>query len=472
MKRITTLLMALLLAMSALTGCGNDAEKQDNESAPSSESTTAPSTPETPESSAPATPEVTTPEASTPEASVPDVTVPEATTPDTGSGTIGDYQVTIDSFRLVADYEGNDAVVIKYLFTNVSDEDGATFLFSISDLVFQNGISLPTSFCVDMDSDSDTKELMPGESTEVEMCYLLTSATADLEVEISDFRSDSKIAKTFSISDTPNQDAPPAYPPLDSSNNVDDYNVAIDSYRLETDWDGNSILIVKYLFTNVCDDDAACFFRSITDRAFQNGISLEKSYLNNIADNTSRYVKPGFTLEVEVGYELDSCTADVVVEAQGLFSFDAQIVSKTFPISDTPNQDTLPEYPPLDSANNLGSYNVVIDSCRLFQSAQGQDVVIVKYLFTNVSDEDAARFSTSLDYEVSQNGEELELAYFLDESANYDESSADRYIKTGVTLAVEVAYKLPNTTDEIVVEVSEGFSFDDTAPTLTKTFRL
>lgn len=118
----------------------------------------------------------------------------------------------------------------------------------------------------------------------------------------------------------------------------------------------------------------------------------------------------------------------------------------------------------------IGKYSVVIDSCRLAKDFTGKDVVIVKYLFSNVSDPDAAAFFLAFDDTVYQNGVGLNESYFLDDSANYSADNQTKEIKKGATLEVEVAYELNDTTTDIEVEVKELISFDNT--TVTKTFSI
>lgn len=123
-----------------------------------------------------------------------------------------------------------------------------------------------------------------------------------------------------------------------------------------------------------------------------------------------------------------------------------------------------------ETTSNIGAYKVEIQSCRLAKDYEGKDVVIVKYLFTNISNEDAAAFYTSFDDNVYQNGVGLNEAYVLHESANYSADNQTKNIKKGASLEVEVAYELNDLTTDIQVEVKELFSFTDT--TITKTFSI
>ena len=121
-------------------------------------------------------------------------------------------------------------------------------------------------------------------------------------------------------------------------------------------------------------------------------------------------------------------------------------------------------------AGEIGKYSLVIDSCRLAEDYSGKPVVIVKYIFKNVADENAASFMVAFDDAVYQAGVGLNAAYMLDDSANYSSDNQMKEIKKGASLEVEVAYELNDTTTDIEVEVKELFSFQDKC--LTKTFAI
>ena len=123
------------------------------------------------------------------------------------------------------------------------------------------------------------------------------------------------------------------------------------------------------------------------------------------------------------------------------------------------------------SADNtaIGGYSLVIDSCRLAKDYENKDVVIVKYKFTNNSDEPAP-FYLTFDETVYQNGVGLNQAYILKDSANYNADNQTKEIKKGASIDVEVAYELNDTTTDIEVEVKELFSFSD--ETVKKTFSI
>ncbi len=122
-----------------------------------------------------------------------------------------------------------------------------------------------------------------------------------------------------------------------------------------------------------------------------------------------------------------------------------------------------------DKDETLGDYQLEILSCRLAKSYDDKDVAIVKYKFTNNAEE-AQCFSWAFDDEAYQDGVGLNRAYVLKDSANYSEDNQIKQIKNGVSLEVEVAYELNDSTTDIQVEVKELISFSD--KTITKIFSI
>lgn len=122
-----------------------------------------------------------------------------------------------------------------------------------------------------------------------------------------------------------------------SSTTLGDYEVVIESCRLAEDYAGKPIVIVNYKFTNKNDDDPASFMLSIEDNVYQNDIGLNACILaddsaNYSADNQSKKIKKGASISVEVAYELNDTTTDIVVEVSELISFSDKTITKTFSI--------------------------------------------------------------------------------------------------------------------------------------------
>lgn len=115
------------------------------------------------------------------------------------------------------------------------------------------------------------------------------------------------------------------------------YNIEIKSCRLAKDYEGKDIIIVKYGYTNN-GDTATPFMTAVTTKLFQGGIGLNESYVpddsaNYSSDNQRKDLQKGATLDVEVAYELNDTTSDVVVEVTEWISLDDAKITKTFKIA-------------------------------------------------------------------------------------------------------------------------------------------
>lgn len=98
--------------------------------------------------------------------------------------TISDYKCIVKSAEYAKDYQGNDAVVIAYEFTNNS-EYPANFLSALYVKVYQNSSpiyeTLPAEGAADI---TFNKTLAPGETAEIKAIYKLDSKDRDINVEI------------------------------------------------------------------------------------------------------------------------------------------------------------------------------------------------------------------------------------------------------------------------------------------------
>lgn len=118
-------------------------------------------------------------------------------------GNLGNYYVEIGSARFGKDYDGNSVIFITYNFTNNSNEN-ASFLWSISDTAFQDGIQLDSALVFSdnqYDSDASSLELKPGATITLEEAYVLRNTTSPVEVELTEFLSlnNNKLEKIFNI---------------------------------------------------------------------------------------------------------------------------------------------------------------------------------------------------------------------------------------------------------------------------------
>lgn len=102
------------------------------------------------------------------------------------SEVLGDFGVSVVSYKLSKDYEDTPAVIVTLGFTN-SGNKTANFMTSISCKAFQDGVQLDTAIITGEDGgngESQMRNVKPGAGTEVSVAYLLTSDTAPVELEV------------------------------------------------------------------------------------------------------------------------------------------------------------------------------------------------------------------------------------------------------------------------------------------------
>ena len=118
-------------------------------------------------------------------------------------------------------------------------------------------------------------------------------------------------------------------------NTLGDYVVEIKSCRLAKDYESKPVVIVTYGFTNQKDDSPAAFFTAIEDNVYQNGVGLNEAYIlddstNYSSDNSTKEIKKGATLDVEVAYVLNDETTPIDVEVKEYFSFSDKVITRQF----------------------------------------------------------------------------------------------------------------------------------------------
>ncbi len=104
----------------------------------------------------------------------------------TGEGQVGDYAVKITGVRLGKDYDGADAIILDYDFTNNSDETTSA-MESLYFQLFQDGVELDFAIITgddNYDSDSYMKDIRPGVTLSCQCAYVLGNTTSPVEVEV------------------------------------------------------------------------------------------------------------------------------------------------------------------------------------------------------------------------------------------------------------------------------------------------
>lgn len=112
----------------------------------------------------------------------------------------GDFKAKIIDCVLSKDDEGNDAVTVKYEFTNNSSE-AKSFNEVFSDVVYQNGIeqSSDNFYPGEGDWDSYYKSIKDGATTTVYKQYPISNTTNPVEVTINTFDTNDKASKEFTL---------------------------------------------------------------------------------------------------------------------------------------------------------------------------------------------------------------------------------------------------------------------------------
>lgn len=124
-------------------------------------------------------------------------------------------------------------------------------------------------------------------------------------------------------------------PKTSDKGKIGDYEIAIKDAKIIKDYSGAPSLLVTFDFTNNSDSDAA-FTTSVADKAFQDGVGLERAIVVGSSEYTAadslKSVKPGTTYEVKSLYKLANEESDVLVEVTDLLSLGDVKLSKTFVI--------------------------------------------------------------------------------------------------------------------------------------------
>ncbi len=152
-----------------------------------------------------------------------------------------------------------------------------------------------------------------------------------------------------------------------------------------------------------------------------------------------------------------------------LVCFGAMAISSASDSEDGEQGEATTENVVNNDNETLGEYTVTIDACRIAEDWEGDPIAIIKYTFTNNSDNPTS-FNVAFSDSAYQDGVGLNSCYFVDDSANYSSDNLSKKIKKGSSIEVETAFELNNETSDIEIEVQELFSFNDKV--LRKTFKI
>lgn len=121
----------------------------------------------------------------------------EASTEDTtepSDGTLGSYAVEIKGAKLCKDYEGNNAIMITYSWTNNSDETTSP-MGSMMEEAFQDGVQLDAAI-VDFEYNDGLTDVRPGTTIDVDVIYELPGdSTVEFEISAIEDALESNVPK-------------------------------------------------------------------------------------------------------------------------------------------------------------------------------------------------------------------------------------------------------------------------------------
>lgn len=114
--------------------------------------------------------------------------------------TLGDYGCVVSGAKLCKDWNGNDAVLVTYEFTNNS-ANAISFDVALDAKAYQDGIGLETAILESDETDYLDVDIKPGVTKSVNKAYVLRDTTTPIEVEVEEFFSfnDDKIVTTLNL---------------------------------------------------------------------------------------------------------------------------------------------------------------------------------------------------------------------------------------------------------------------------------
>ncbi len=105
---------------------------------------------------------------------------------DESKGKLGDYAVQFTGFSLAKDYEGNDAIIVTYDFTNNSEE-ATSAMTALVIRAYQDGVQLSSAILMDApdgyDAENEMKNIKTGATLACQTSFVLSSTSSPVEVE-------------------------------------------------------------------------------------------------------------------------------------------------------------------------------------------------------------------------------------------------------------------------------------------------
>lgn len=130
---------------------------------------------------------------------------------------IGDCQALYTGAWITKDYDGDDAIVIPFTFTNNSDEN-KSFMWALFYTVMQDGVELEVCSIFESEDSYDTlsddifTEIAPGKSIDLNLTYKLNDLENEVVLEFSDLMDKKKDQLTIDVTTLKTETAPDQKP--------------------------------------------------------------------------------------------------------------------------------------------------------------------------------------------------------------------------------------------------------------------
>jgi len=236
-------------------------------------------------------------------------------------GSVSQYSAAIEGAVLTDDGEGNNLLIVDYIFTNNSQE-AASFLGSLDTKAFQNGVELSSAYLPynhplsdDEKEGNGYKDIQPGVSIEFRQIYQLSDNVSNVDVKIVDsysFDSASVLEKSIALTDA---SATADTIKAGSADTSSKFSFRVDAavIGINENYTAPAVFLVGE-FTNNSDESMS--FSSVVDaKAQQGGYSLSSSYITGASTFNYNDIEPGTTIPVIIGYELFDLDTDVTITA-------------------------------------------------------------------------------------------------------------------------------------------------------------
>ena len=105
-----------------------------------------------------------------------------------------------------------------------------------------------------------------------------------------------------------------------NANTVGNYGCVVKEAKLCKDYAGKDAVLITYEFTNN-GSEAISFDFALDDNVYQDGVGLERAYLEEDTDDFDVSIKPGVTKDVRKAYLLRDTTTDLEIEITEWLSF-------------------------------------------------------------------------------------------------------------------------------------------------------